>query len=90
MFNPKIYGILALALAFGGAAPAQAGWNGWQWMPMLEKAHQRQNIAPPPGYEAFAYAQKRTRYRAAPSARPETPNTARRPIIGHTGHIGGF
>ena len=79
MFNSKTYAILALALTFAGAAPAQAGWDGWQWMTTLEKARPQQStVAPTPGYESFAYAPDRRRYRRVPSPRPA--------MTGHTFH----
>ena len=59
MFNSKIYAIFALALVFASAAPAQAGWDGWQWMSLNEKARQHSTVAPERGYEAFGYVRDR-------------------------------
>ena len=87
MFNSKIYATLAVALPFAVAAPAQAGWNAWQY-PIAETARQQPTIAPAPGYEAFASVRDRGRYRRLPSAGIATPS--KRPVVGHTGHIGGY
>jgi hypothetical protein len=87
MFNSKIYAILALALVFAGAAPAQAGWNGWQWMSINEKTHQHSTIAPAAGDRAFAYVRDWGRYRRLPKARIGTPSPTQRPVMtGHTSH----
>lgn len=87
MFNSKMYAILALALASVGAAPAQAGWNGWQWMSVNERAHQHSSIAPELAYEASAYVRSRARYRRLPSARTYLRSPSQRPAMtGHTGH----
>ena len=57
MLSPKIFAALALALTFASTAPTQAGWDAWQWMPILEKAHQQHStITPAPSYRAFARA----------------------------------
>ena len=80
MFNSKIYAIFALAVVFASAAPAQAG-NSFQWPSMNETAHQYSSTAP--GYEAFGYVRKR-------GQTISTPAPSKRPVVGHTGHIGGY
>lgn len=78
------------ALTLFNTVSAQAGWDAWQWMPMLEKAHQHQSISPRSRFEPFGYSGNRARYRRPPSARTETPTISRRPIVGHSGHIPGY
>lgn len=74
MFNSKIYAILALALVFAGAAPAQAGWNGWQWMSINEKTDQHSTIAPAAGDRAFAIGADTVACRRHESARQAPPS----------------
>ena len=76
MLNVKLYAILALALAFVSAAPAQAG-NTFQW----PSAPQYSSAAP--GYEAYASSRNRRRL---PSASISTPAPKRPVMTGHTGH----
>ena len=87
MFNSKMYAILAVALAVAVAAPAQAGWNAWQSLPITQTARQQPTVTPEAGYEAYASGRKRAQYRRLPSATVSTPAPSQRPAMtGHTGH----
>ena len=87
MFNSKTHAILALALGVAVAAPAQAGWNAWQSPPITGTARQQPTVVPEPGYESYASARKRARYRRLPSATISTPAPSNRPAMtGHTLH----